>query len=157
MAWQAALRVPKGWVVPPVIAGITTAALHVRPAHTLTCYRMTRRARDDASSATVAGHADPIQARAIGPRRASVTEEALNTIPAFTLARKRVAKLMERSVRVTTTWLTAVWIGVVEKLEAVVTAVTGETWKQNSRKCYGLVQIQLCSLDYSNPCALKSF
>lgn len=158
MTWQAALRDPKAWFVPPINAGITTPALHVWPAHTLTCYRMTRRTWDDASSATVTGHADPIRAWAVCPSRASVTQEALNTVLAFTLARKRVAKLVQRSIHITSTRVTAVWIGAVEKLKAVVTAVTGETWKQNRRKvflkeCHGSGQIY--SLDYSKPMFTK--
>lgn len=103
----------------------------MRPTCTLTCYRVTHRTRDDPRSAAVAGHADPIHARAIGARRAGVTEEALDTVLAFTLARKRVAKLVERSIRITSTRLAAVWIGAGKKLEAVVTAVTGEAWTQD--------------------------
>lgn len=62
--------------------------------------------------------------------------EALDTILAFTVARKRVTKLVERSIRIATTWLTAIRIGVVKKLEAVVTAVTRKPWKQNGRKSF---------------------
>lgn len=162
VARPAAMRVHSGLFVPAVVARVTPTARYLWPAHTLTCYRVAHWARNDASSAAVAGHADPVNAQAIGARRAHVTEETLDTVLTFTLAGKRVAKLVERSVWITAARLTAIWIGVVEKLEAVVTTVTGEAWKQNRKvfffkECSGspLPSLYILDLHYSNPCALK--
>lgn len=82
----ARLAALKARCVPVITARVALTALCVWPAHTLTCYRVTHRALDGTSRTAVAGHAYATSPRAIGARRAGVTEETLNAALAFALA-----------------------------------------------------------------------
>lgn len=108
-----------------ITAHVTSPALHVRFAFTLSGNRVAGSTGDGANRTAVAGHANSAAVESVEVRDASVAEKALYAMFALTLAREGIAELVQGAARVAVARYATVRMSVIEKFKAVVAAVTG--------------------------------